>query len=508
LSLFTRRRPSPADSSFPRYESSTDDRTDNRSDEAPTRARTATRDAATERADASAPSDHVADAQFADVTFEELGVPADLLKVLEKNGITSPFPVQALTIPDALAGRDVCGKAKTGSGKTLAFGIPLIEHTTTARPRHPRSLVLVPTRELATQVAESLAPFAEARGLWLMAIYGGVSINRQISGLRQGVDLAIATPGRLNDLLERGDISLDDVDMVVLDEADQMADMGFLPQVERILKLVKRDTQTLLFSATLDGDIGKLVDRYQNNPAQHEVISDTVTVDTLEQRFIGVTSENKTNVTARILAGAARAIVFVRTTHGADRLERVLEREGLHAAAIHGRKSQSQRERALDGFSKGRTPILVATNVAARGLHIDNVDLVMHYDPPEDAKVYLHRSGRTARAGADGLVVTLVLPEQEREVAQIEREAGIDYEIVSMTSDDSRLGDLSNWEPPRGLPRDMGIRGAGGRPALAPRRAKGAAAGARNGGPNRSGDGRRSPGPWRRRSNRRATSNS
>ena len=495
MSLFTRRRPSPADSSFPQYESALYD------DAVATIDRSDTTDASVE-------DDASADVQFADVTFEELGVPADLLKVLQKNGITQPFPVQALTIPDALAGRDVCGKAKTGSGKTLAFGIPLIQHTTTARSRRPRSLVLVPTRELTNQVAESLAPFAEVRGLWLMAVYGGVSINRQISGLRQGVDLVIATPGRLNDLLERGDISLEDVSMVVLDEADQMADMGFMPQVERILKLIDRDAQTLLFSATLDGDIGKLVDRYQHDPVQHEVISDTVTVDTLEQRFIGVTSESKTGVTARILAGAERAIVFVRTTHGADRLVRVLEREGLRAGDIHGRKSQSQREKALDAFSKGRSPILVATNVAARGLHIDHVDLVLHYDPPEDAKVYLHRSGRTARAGEDGLLVTLVLPEQEREVYQIEREAGTDYEIVSMDSDDRRLGDLANWEPPHGLPRDMGIGGSGGgsRPQPA-RRARGAAAGARNGGPNRSGDGRRSPGPWRRRENRRATSN-
>ncbi len=499
MSLFTRRRPSPADSSFPQYESDAHD------------GAVATAEHADGRDDArdGAADDAAADIQFADVTFEELGVPADLLKVLQQNGINQPFPVQALTIPDALAGRDVCGKAKTGSGKTLAFGIPLIQHTTTARSRRPHSLVLVPTRELANQVAEALAPFAEVRGLWLMAVYGGVSINRQISGLRQGVDLVIATPGRLNDLLERGDISLEDVSMVVLDEADQMADMGFMPQVERILKLIDRDAQTLLFSATLDGDIGKLVDRYQNDPVQHEVISDTVTVDTLEQRFIGVTSESKTGVTARILSGAARAIVFVRTTHGADRLVRVLEREGLKAGAIHGRKSQSQREKALEAFSKGRSPILVATNVAARGLHIDHVDLVLHYDPPEDAKVYLHRSGRTARAGEDGLVVTLVLPEQEREVYQIEREAGTDYEIVSMDSDDRRLGDLANWEPPHGLPRDMGIRGSGGtsRPQQPARRARGAAAGARNGGPNRSGDGRRSAGPWRRRENRRATSN-
>ena len=497
MSFLSRRRPAPANRSFPNIDVMTEENTPT---EVSPRAEVSAATAVATPVDAP-----VADASADDgPSFADLGVPADLLKVLEKSGISSPFPVQTLTIPDALAGRDVCGKAKTGSGKTLAFGIPLVHHTTTAKPRRPRSLVLVPTRELANQVAEALTPLCQERRLWLMAVYGGVSINRQIQGLRQGVDLVIATPGRLNDLLERGDISLDDVSMVVLDEADQMADMGFLPQVERILKLVDRDAQTLLFSATLDGDIGKLVERYQDNPVHHEVVSDTVTVDTLEQRFIGVTSETKTDVTARILAGASRAIVFVRTTHGADRLERVLEREGLKAGAIHGRKSQAQRERALDAFARGKCPILVATNVAARGLHIDHVDLVLHYDPPEDAKVYLHRSGRTARAGAEGLVVTLVLPEQERDVIAIERSAGLDYEIVPMTTDDPRLSDLSEWEPPRGLPRDLGMRGNGER--RPGRRPRGAAAGARNGGPNRSGDGQRSPGPWRRRANRRAAS--
>lgn len=521
MSLFTRRRNAPADDSF----SSTD--------------------TVVHTPPATAPSEASPTSEDGDVvdapdtpSFEELGVPLDMVEILEKRGITSPFPVQVLTIPDALAGRDVCGKAKTGSGKTLAFGIPLVDRTSTARSRRPRTLVLVPTRELANQVAEALTPLAEARELWLMAIYGGVSINRQIAGLREGVDLAIATPGRLNDLLERGDISLEDVEMVVIDEADQMADMGFLPQVERILKLIDRDAQTLLFSATLDGDIGKLVDRYQHDPAHHEVISETVTVDTLEQRFIGVTSETKTEVTARILAGASRTIVFVRTTHGADRLVRVLGKQGLTAHQIHGRKSQSQREKALDAFARGKCPILVATNVAARGLHIDDVDLVLHFDPPEDAKVYLHRSGRTARAGAEGLVVTLVLPEQERDVHQIEREAGIDYEVVSMSPDDARLGDLASWEPPHGLPVELGIRGGSSR-SQAPRKARGAAAGVqgnRNGAsrPRRDGgrstgtrgaagrnsgarnadgrgegsaDAQPSRGPWRRRANRRAASN-
>lgn len=489
-------------------------------------------DAPASHEDPATPEDSALPAVDASIpTFEELGVPLDLVEVLADQGITAPFPVQVMTIPDALDGRDVCGKAKTGSGKTLAFGIPLVDRTTTARSRRPRSLVLVPTRELANQVAEALTPFAQARGLWLMAIYGGVSINRQIQGLRQGVDLAIATPGRLNDLLERGDVSLEDVETVVLDEADQMADMGFLPQVERILRLIDRGAQTLLFSATLDGDIGRLVERYQHDPVRHEVPSETVTVDTLEQRFIGVTAETRTEVAARVLAGASRAIVFVRTTHGADRLVRLLDREGLDAVTIHGRKSQAQREKALDAFSRGRAPILVATNVAARGLHIDHVDLVLHFDPPEDAKVYLHRSGRTARAGAEGLVVTLVLPEQERDVYQIEREAGLDLTIVAMAPEDRRLGDLGEWEPERGLPRELAIaggrgpgnrgtgnrgsnnrnsggRGSNNRPAARPARsgrasrpAEGAASS-----PARDPEGAPARGPWRRRANRRAAS--
>jgi superfamily II DNA/RNA helicase len=492
LTLFTRRRSAPAVRTFPNTEPTPD-----------------------HPAPADSSDDAAGDASPGATDFAALGVPDDLVRVLAARGITSPFPVQVMTIPDAMDGRDICGKAKTGSGKTLAFGLPLIERTKTAKPRRPRSLVLVPTRELANQVTEELIPLAEARRLWLMAVYGGVSINRQIDGLRQGVDIVIATPGRLNDLLERGDISMDDVETVVLDEADQMADMGFLPQVERILRLIDPDAQTLLFSATLDGDIGTLVRKYQHDPARHEVPSESVTVDTLEQRFIGVTSETKVDVTARILAGASRAIVFVRTTHGADRLVRLLERQGLRADAIHGRRSQSQRERTLAAFSAGKSPILVATNVAARGLHIDHVDLVLHYDPPEDAKVYLHRSGRTARAGADGLVVTLVLPEQERDVHAIERTAGIDFEIVAMTSDDPRLGDLADWEPPTGIPVDRGIPGAGGRnggnggrgrSSRGPRQPRGAYAGQRNNASPRAEDGRPGRGPWRRRANRRTAS--
>ena len=411
------------------------------------------------------------------VSFADLGVAPDLIEILADRGITAPFPVQVLTIPDALAGRDVCGKAKTGSGKTLAFGLPLVSATKPSKRRRPESLVLVPTRELANQVAEELVPLAEARGLWLTAIYGGVSMARQISALRQGVDIVIATPGRLNDLLERGEMSVADVRFVVLDEADQMADMGFLPQVERILKQIEGKPQTLLFSATLDGAIGSLVRNYQRDPAQHEVVSETISVESLEQRFIGVTAEERLAVAGRICAGASRVLVFVRTTHGADRIARQLADTGLRTAAIHGRLSQAKRERALAAFSDGQTPVLVATNVAARGLHVDGIDVVIHFDPPEDGKTYLHRSGRTARAGEEGLVVTLVMPEQMRDIATIQREAGLDLAIVPMRPDDNRLLDLAAWEAPKGLvwpsSGQSGQSGSNGARGRAPRNAPG-----------------------------------
>jgi len=381
------------------------------------------------------------------LSFEGLGVAKDLIEVLNKLGITEPTPVQVLTIADAMSGRDVCGKAQTGSGKTLAFGLPLIERTQTAQRRRPTSLVLVPTRELANQVAETLVPFAMARGLWLCAVYGGVSMLRQIQALQAGTDIVIATPGRLNDLLERGELKLDDVSTVVLDEADQMADMGFMPQVDRILSRIE-GAQVMLFSATLDGAIGSLVNRYQHDPARHEVVSEQQSVDTLSHRFIGVTSDTRIPVTARIVAGARRALVFVRTTHGADRIAQQLEREGLRTGALHGRLSQSKRERTLAAFIKGETPVLVATNVAARGLHVDGLDVVVHFDLPEDAKTYVHRSGRTARAGEEGLAVTLCLPHEGRDVAILQRDAGLQLAVVPMQPDDARLLDLASWMPP------------------------------------------------------------
>lgn len=431
-------------------------------------------------------------------TFESLGVAPDLVAALASDNIRAPFPIQSLTIEDALAGRDVCGKAKTGSGKTLAFGLPLIERTRTARRRRPHSLVLVPTRELANQIAEALEPLAVARRLWLAAIYGGVSMQRQIQALHAGVDIVIATPGRLNDLLEREELSVADVEFVVLDEADQMADMGFLPQVERILRQIEGRPQTLLFSATLDGAVGELVRRFQQDPVRHEVASPTVSVETLTHRFIEVHSEDKVAVAAQVCAGAQRALVFVRTTHGADRLVRQLEREGLRAAAIHGRLSQNRREATLATFASGATPVLVATNVAARGLHVDGIDLVLHYDLPEDSKTYVHRSGRTARAGECGLVVTMVAPEQRRDATRLERDSGLDLAIVPMQPGDTRLLDLAGWDAPHGLPareRRDEADGNAQRRRQQPRRRRGGAEGARGPGrgrPVQAGNARRS----------------
>lgn len=387
-------------------------------------------------------------------TFHDLGLASHLVDALDAAGFAEPFPIQALCIRDAIAGRDVSGKAKTGSGKTLAYGLPILQRTTTARKRRPLGLVLVPTRELALQVTAELAPFAKASKLWIGAIYGGASIVRQIKDLHAGIDVVIGTPGRINDLLERKEMSVADVQTVVLDEADQMADMGFLPQVRQILNQVEAEHQTLLFSATLDGSIGSLVREYQHDPVTYEVASPTVSVDTLDQRFIGVDRTQKLSVAADICGAVGRSIVFVRTKHGADRVARQLSAEGVSAAAIHGGLNQRQRERTLGAFSSGQVQALVATNVAARGIHVDDVNTVLHFDVAEDAKTYLHRSGRTARAGARGLVVTLSTREETRDVYSMQRETGISYAVIDMEPGDERLRDLSAWDPPEAPTRN------------------------------------------------------
>ncbi len=380
-------------------------------------------------------------------TFDKLGVAEDLCHALSQRGIDSAFAIQEMTIPDILAGRDVCGKAKTGSGKTLAFGLPLLQVLPKAKAGRPTGLALVPTRELATQVRDELLPMAHARGVRITAIYGGDPIEKQIKALKAGVELAVCTPGRAIDLIERGDLSVADVRHVVIDEADRMADMGFLPQVEWILRNVEGTHQTLLFSATLDGVVDSLVRRYQTDPSRHEVESRGVTVEEMTHRFVTVHEMDKAKVVATIVNNSGRTLVFTNTKHGADRLVDKLEDLGVNAAAIHGDLRQNMRERALSNFSSGKLQAMVATDVAARGIHVDDVDVVIHYDPPSDHKTYLHRSGRTARAGEDGLVVSLVLWNQELEVRRIQKRLGLDMPLVEMFSNDPRLKDLASFDP-------------------------------------------------------------
>jgi superfamily II DNA/RNA helicase len=378
-------------------------------------------------------------------TFESLGLSTDLVDALSAAGITHPFPIQSLTIPDALAGRDVCGKAKTGSGKTLAFGLPLLERTPKAEPNAPTALVLVPTRELAVQVFEVLQPLGRPRGVRVAVVYGGQSLERQARKISDGAEIVVATPGRLIDLLDRKAMSLVALTCVVLDEADRMADMGFLPQVEWILRHVGGPHQTLLFSATLDGAVDVLVKRYQRDPVHYEVESRTITVDEMVHRFLLVHEMDKPKVAAAISRGVSRTMMFSRTKRGADKLATALNREGVDAAAIHG--DLPQRVRELDQFQQGKLPVLVATDVAARGLHIDDVDVVVHYDPPGDHKTYLHRSGRTARAGESGVVVTLALWNEELEIKRLLPRIGVKQPLVEVFSNDPRLADLVAWDP-------------------------------------------------------------
>jgi superfamily II DNA/RNA helicase len=362
-------------------------------------------------------------------SFAELGVPRALADVLARNGITAPRPIQALTLPDALAGRDVLGRAETGSGKTLAFGLPMLTRLAAARavPRSPtpRGLVLVPTRELARQVRDELAPLAAALSLKLLAVYGGAPIRAQVQALRRRTDVVVATPGRLTDLYRQGACSLDAVTITVIDEADHMADMGFLPQVTWLLDRVPAGGQRLLFSATLDHEVATIVRRYLADPARHTVTQSSATPARMDHQFRAVTATGKVAAAAELATGHRRVLLFVRTKHGATRLTRQLGRAGVRAGALHGNLAQNARQRALAAFSTGTVPVLVATDIAARGIHVDDVDLVVHFDPPAEAKGYLHRSGRTARAGAAGTVVTLVLPEQAAQVATLRRQAGV-----------------------------------------------------------------------------------
>lgn len=379
-------------------------------------------------------------------TFADLGVDPALVDNLAERGITSPFPIQSLTIPDALAGRDVLGKAKTGSGKTLAFGLPLLQRLGKASPKRPRAICLVPTRELATQVCDELAPLGEGTDVRVIAIYGGTPIEKQIDKLDRGVELVVATPGRAIDLIERKALDLSEVTHIVIDEADRMADMGFLPQVEWILRNVEGKCQTLLFSATLDGVVNTLVSRYQEDPSFHEVESKGETVAEMQHAFLKVHDRDKAKVASAIIQGTGRTLVFCATKHGTDRVAAELNELGVKAEAMHGGVPQNHRERALANFSAGKLGAMVATDVAARGIHVDDVQVVIHFDPPADHKTYLHRSGRTARAGASGHVVSLVLWKDELEVRRIQRRLGLELPMIEVFSNDARLSDLQAFD--------------------------------------------------------------
>jgi superfamily II DNA/RNA helicase len=362
-------------------------------------------------------------------TFQALGLPPPLAAALAAQSIHTPFAIQARALPDALAGRDVLGRAQTGSGKTLAFGLAVLARLAASagkrREKAPRALVLVPTRELAGQVADVLEPLGRATGVSVTTVYGGVSIGRQIDRVRRGVDVVVATPGRLIDLLDRRACTLSEIEITVIDEADHMADLGFLPAVTRILDQTPAGGQRMLFSATLDRGVGQLVTAYLTEPALHAVPTEVPAAGAAEHSVLVLSAQDKVPVAAEIASRPARTLFFVRTKHGADRLARQFGRAGVEAAAIHGNLNQNQRQRALASFAAGHPRVLVATDVAARGIHVDDIELVVHFDPPNDHKDYLHRSGRTARAGATGMVVALVEHGQVRDVERLHHAAGV-----------------------------------------------------------------------------------
>ncbi len=382
-------------------------------------------------------------------TFAELGVPARIVAALAGEGVTDPFPIQAATLPDSLAGRDVLGRGRTGSGKTIAFAVPLIAALGgrlaggARRSGRPLGLVLAPTRELATQIAAVLEPLAVGSGLSVTTIFGGVSMQRQIDVLRRGVDIVVACPGRLEDLMRQRALTLDAVEITVLDEADHMADLGFLPQVTRILAATPGDGQRLLFSATLDNGVDVLVRRFLHSPITHSVDDAAAVTPDMQHAVLEVAdAASKRRVLKELASGADRRILFVRTKHVAKRLARELAEAGVAAVDLQGNLSQNARDRNLAAFAAGEARVLVATDVAARGVHVDDVSLVVHVDPPTEHKAYLHRSGRTARAGASGTVVTLTLPEQRRDVAVLLRKAGVHVVPVAVTAESREVTDL------------------------------------------------------------------
>ncbi|SHN47973.1 DEAD/DEAH box helicase [Cryptosporangium aurantiacum] len=449
------------------------------------------------------------------VPFADLGLPRGIVTALEREGLTNAFPIQAATIPEVLAGRDVLGRGATGSGKTLAFGLPLVAKLAGARvrPGRPLGLVLVPTRELALQVTDALAPLGRAVGVRVRPVVGGAAMSRQLEDLRRGVHVVVATPGRLEDHIRRGSAVLDDVEITAIDEADQMADMGFLPVVRGLLDQVRPDGQRLLFSATLDNDVDTIVREYLTDPVTHSLAPSTASVDTMEHHMLQVTHQDKVRVAAELVKSTGRTIMFVKTQAGADRLAEQLTERGVFAEPLHGGRTQGQRNRVLSNFKNGRAPVLVATDVAARGVHVDGVGLVVHFDPPTDPKSYLHRAGRTARAGASGVVATLVAPYSRRAAHRLAKLAGINPIRSTITPEAPLPSVLLDALPPAPPPptaeelaaaearrrrsRDFDSdRGRGG-PRRGPRSGSGERTGGYRGGP------RRSDGPrWSERSDR------
>ncbi|GAA4373463.1 DEAD/DEAH box helicase [Nocardioides caricicola] len=410
--------------------------------------------------------------------FADLGVPANLVSILSGLGITDPTPIQRATLPDSLAGRDVLGRGRTGSGKTYAFLLPLVAQLSTsnrtARPKSPRALVLAPTRELVTQIEDSLRPLAQAAGLSTMTIFGGVGQNPQVQSLRRGVDIVLACPGRLEDLMGQGHCDLGQVEVTVLDEADHMADLGFLPGVRRILGKTPRDSQRLLFSATLDKAIDTLVKQFLQNPVTHQADSAQSPVATMDHHVLHVAREHRVPVLVDLTSAPGRTVVFTRTKYGAKALARQLNKSGVPAVELHGNLSQNARTRNMDAFHSGKASTLVATDIAARGIHVDDVSLVVHADPPVEHKAYLHRSGRTARAGNKGTVITLMTDDQVRDVRDLTRAAGIKPTTTKVVgSSHPVLAELAPGErvlvpgglvvdAPEGNPRPRSTGGGGG----------------------------------------------
>jgi superfamily II DNA/RNA helicase len=445
-----------------------------------------------------------------DTTFAELGVPAPLVEVLTASGITAPFPIQVATLPDTLAGRDVLGRGRTGSGKTLAFSIPLVARLATStskrQPKRPRSLILVPTRELANQVAAVVDPMARALGMKTTVVFGGVGQNPQVQALAGGIDVLIACPGRLEDLIKQGHCDLGAVEITILDEADHMADLGFLPGVKRLLDRTPKVGQRLLFSATLDNGVDVLIKRYLSSPTTHSVDPAVAPVSTMTHHVFRVDAADKGQIVQELASGLGRTVMFTRTKHQAKKLAKQLTAAGVPAVDLHGNLSQNARERNLEAFSTGETRVLCATDIAARGIHVDDVAIVVHVDPPAEHKAYLHRSGRTARAGAGGIVVTIATPDQAGEVRTLARMAGITPEVSAIKPGAREITALTGPAAPYVEPAPVAApqpQGTGGGGNGGRRRRSGGAAGGSSSASSSSAGGRggqtRSSGPARTR---------